>query len=311
MVLLVNGVILDEVPPDSRCFYHNFPHFKDGASQLCAVPTKTIGSVGLLFVDQREFAVTVPEDKHLSILGTDDFTTCLVVIIRNSASGAIGLTHLDGAGIDTGLIALIQRIQELSIGYPEGRLQLHIIGGFADPHGYSDELFYNVLQIFHKHPADLDLILVCVGELNSTLRGGINWPIIYGTGVHLKTGEIFPATFPDKGPDIPLRQARLFSETQHTQMMDIYDCSHALLQIGPFNYKPLRGVNLWLQQPDQVILQHLSTSPEVEPPHFANQVRAALKHIQDHPFPAITIFPDNRPRYYRKDESGLWLPIRF
>lgn len=45
-----------------------------------------------------------------------------------------------------------------------------------------------------------------------------------------------------------------------------------LLRIGPFNYNPLRGVDLWLEQPDEVILQHLSTAPEVEPPHFVMQV---------------------------------------
>lgn len=32
--------------------------------------------------------------------------------------------------------------------------------------------------------------------------------MIYGIGVNIKTGEIFPATFPDKGPDQALRCAR-------------------------------------------------------------------------------------------------------
>lgn len=47
-----------------------------------------------------------------------------------------------------------------------------------------------------------------MGELNTTIRAGIHWPIIYGIGVNIKTGEIFPATFPDKGPDQGLRCAR-------------------------------------------------------------------------------------------------------
>lgn len=55
---------------------------------------------------------------------------------------------------------------------------------------------------------EIDLTLACVGELNTTFRGGIQWPIIYGVGVNVKSGEIFPATFPDKGPDQPLRFAR-------------------------------------------------------------------------------------------------------
>ena len=52
---------------------------------------------------------------------------------------------------------------------------------------------------FHKQPIEVDLTTACVGELNTTIRGGIHWPIIYGVGVNVKTGEIFPATFPDKG----------------------------------------------------------------------------------------------------------------
>lgn len=45
-----------------------------------------------------------------------------------------------------------------------------------------------------------------------------------------------------------------------------------MLRIGPFNYDPIRGVDLWLAQNDEFLLRHLSTSPEVEPPHFPNQV---------------------------------------
>lgn len=31
-----------------------------------------------------------------------------------------------------------------------------------------------------------------------------------------------------------------------------------------------------------------------------------LKHIKDHPFPAVTIFPDNRPHFFRRDNQGCW-----
>lgn len=65
--------------------------------------------------------------------------------------------------------------------------------------------FLSSSESFHKHPMEIDLTQACVGELNTTIRGDINWPIIYGIGVNTRTGEIFPATFPDKGPDIHLR----------------------------------------------------------------------------------------------------------
>lgn len=50
--------------------------------------------------------------------------------------------------------------------------------------------------------------------MNTIIRGDINWPIIYGVGFNIKTGEIFPATYPDKGPDLQLRDARNFTGAQ-------------------------------------------------------------------------------------------------
>lgn len=73
---------------------------------------------------------------------------------------------------------------------------------------------------------EIDLTQACVGELNTILRGETNWPIIYGVGVNIKTGEIFPASFPDKGPDLQLRQARNFTGGQTvSRLMPKSKCS--------------------------------------------------------------------------------------
>jgi len=310
MVLVLNGVLQEDCPPDTRALYHAHPVYRETAAQLLAIPNKVIGPLGLLYVQQRELAATVPHDKNVSILGSDDSTTCLIVVVRHSGSGAVALAHLDGCGTDESVCTMVQRVQELALGYPEGRIELQLIGGFNDTRRYSEDLFYNVMTSFHKHPVEIDLTLACVGELNTTIRGGIHWPIITGIGINVKTGEIFPATFPDKGPDQALRTARFL--TGVSQVLDIYDCNLGLLRIGPFNYEPLRGVDLWLEQSDDFILQHLSTAPEVEPPHFVMQIRATLKYIQDNQFPAVTVFRDNRPHYFRRDEhSGLWTPVRY
>ncbi|XP_024937193.1 protein N-terminal asparagine amidohydrolase isoform X2 [Cephus cinctus] len=235
---------------------------------------------------------------------------CLGGSSHEYCSGAVALAHLDGAGTEDAATAMVQRVTELALGFPEGRLELQLVGGYSDPRNYSEELFYNILSAFHKQPVEIDLTLCCIGELNTTVRGGIHWPVIYGIGLNVKTGEIFPATFPDKGPDQALRCARHLTGGQ--QVLDVYDCTLGLLRIGPFNYDPLRGVDLWLAQSDQFILQHLSTSPDVELPHFVSQIRATLKYIQDNQFPAVTVFRDNRPHYYRRDEgTGVWQPIRY
>lgn len=72
-------------------------------------------------------------------------------------------------------------------------------------------------------------------------------------------------------------------------MLDVYDSQLGMLRIGPFNYEPMRGIDLWLSQSDEFILQHLSTTPDVEPPHFVMQVRQTLKFIQDNQFPGKII----------------------
>lgn len=114
MVLVLNGVLQEDSPTDTRALYHTHPVYRDTAAQLLAIPTKVIGPVGLLYVQQREFAATVPHDseytsfkhnsshdyKHsyiislmshalcvtenVSILGSDDVTTCIIVVVRHS-----------------------------------------------------------------------------------------------------------------------------------------------------------------------------------------------------------------------------------
>ena len=84
MVLLINGVPLEEAPRDIPSFFQQFPHFKEQASNICSTKTQVVGPIELLYVFQREFAVTHPHDNKISILGTDDVTTGHIVIIRHT-----------------------------------------------------------------------------------------------------------------------------------------------------------------------------------------------------------------------------------
>lgn len=80
---------------------------------------------------------------------------------------------------------------------------------YHPPHLYAES--------FHRHPLEIDLTQACVGELNTILRGNINWPILYGIAVNITSGEIYPAAFSDKGPEQPLRQARNFTGGQQVR----------------------------------------------------------------------------------------------
>ncbi|KAE9540037.1 hypothetical protein AGLY_005289 [Aphis glycines] len=271
MVLLVRGVVQDEPPPDTRTLYLNHPVLRDSASQLLTISTKVVGPIGLLYVCQREMAVTVPHDKNVSIIGSDDVTTCIILVLRHTGSGAVGFAHLDGSCTEECVVNMVHRIQELSMGFPDGRLEMSLIGGFTHVLRYSEQVFYSLMVAVHKHQSEIELVLACVGELNTIMRNNVHWPLLYGAGVMVKSGEVFPANFPDKGPEQPLRLARLFTGLQ--PVLDVYDCSLGLLRIGPFNYEPMRSVDLWLQQSDEFILQALSTTPDVEPPHTVMAVR--------------------------------------
>ena len=91
-------------------------------------------------------------------------------------------------------------------------------------------------------------------------------------------------------------------------MLDIYDCSREEMRIGPFTYEPMRAVDIWLQQTDDFLLQSLSPCPQVAPPSFVSRLRSTLKRIKEDPYPSVSIFHNNLPRLYRKDDvSGQWV----
>lgn len=55
-----------------------------------------------------------------------------------------------------------------------------------------------------------------------------------------------------------------------------------------------------------LVFQNLSTSPLAEPPHFVSHIRSTLTFLKEHPFPSRSLFPDRKPRIYRKNQDGLW-----
>lgn len=44
----------------------------------------------------------------------------------------MALAHFDGSGVDEAVCTMVSRVQELAVGYPEGRIELQLIGGYRD-----------------------------------------------------------------------------------------------------------------------------------------------------------------------------------
>lgn len=297
MPLVVNGK-----PATSRFisfedFSKKHPHFKDIADAFCKKPIQTIGK-GVLYVMQREYASVTPEDGNVTLMGSDDATTCHIVVLRNTASGVTSLGHFDGHDTSNGIKNMIESVTRGSR-TGSGKIELNLFGGFLDDRRDSDKLTTSILEIIQNQQMPIHLTSACITGFNDIIDEGLHKPRVYGVGVTIQDGNIFPATFQHKGPDEYIRHARSFSGCR--KMTEVYSSHYKEFRILPYEYVQdmTRHIPFFLAAPDEVILQNLSTSPHCEPPDFVANTKATLRHILSNPKPLKTVFPGGNCRVYK------------
>ncbi|XP_055507834.1 protein N-terminal asparagine amidohydrolase [Leucoraja erinacea] len=294
------------LPSSTGEFIERYSRLKEGAETLKSKPAIKVDPPGLLYIQQREFAATVPQDGSVSTLGTEDATTCQVVVLRHTGSGATALGHLDGSDTAMTVSKMLNTVRSLSDGSSNGRYEVHLVGGYIDEQLLSHRLTLELLEAFNSQSENIHLETYCVTELNDTMKQNVHWPVIYGIAVNVKTGEIFQATFPDRGPDEDVRAARTFLGGS---MISIYDAKAEQMQIEPYEWIPFPTAEFWLQQPDHRILQYFSTSPVVEPPHFVKHLKNIFQFLTTSPEEAL--FPKGESRIYKKTAAGFWERIHY
>ncbi|KAJ8318983.1 hypothetical protein KUTeg_004074 [Tegillarca granosa] len=243
------------------------------AEAFCKQKPRTVSEIGLLYVGQREMAGTTPEDDTIETIGTEDATTCHMVVLRHTGSGAVCVSHFDGCGTEKAVNDMIDIVNNLSSDKPQGRLELHLFGGFCDDDETSRKLSKNVIKAFHQSKEEIYLMTACISDWNNVRKERKSWPIVYGIAVNV---------------------------------LNIYDPKSKLLKIGPFEYTTIGEIEILCGIPDRFLLENFSTSPDQEPTHFIDNVRAALKQIRDHPDPMKTVFKNGKPRCYRLQSDGKW-----
>ena len=77
-----------------------------------------------------------------------------------------------------------------------------------------------------------------------------------------------------QGPEIALRTARLFRGSDET--LNIYDCNHFELQIGPFDYKPWPGAERYILLPGKSYFYKLNITIDF---HYNNNIRPFIIQI--------------------------------
>uniref|UniRef100_I3KRM4 N-terminal asparagine amidase n=1 Tax=Oreochromis niloticus TaxID=8128 RepID=I3KRM4_ORENI len=198
-------------------FYHfePFNYFafmsQETAKAFRSKPLVDVDPKCLLYIHQREFAATTPADKWISVIGSDDATTCHLVVLRHTGSGAVCLAHCDGSSTWSEVPLLVKAVTSLSDACKEGRLELHLVGGFNDDSKTSHDLSLDILAAFQVQKEDIHLETCCITEMNDVVVNGTHRPVVYGIGVDVKTGDVYPASFPHKGPAEELRSARTFT----------------------------------------------------------------------------------------------------
>merc|ERR1739838_879508 len=200
----------------------------------------------------------------------------------------------------------------------EENITLHLVGGFLDNDSSSISLTEELLTGFAYYCDEFDIKITletfaCTSLNTRTLEKNgftINSPIIFGVSMSVETGEIVHAQFVSAARSlfIDLRGAYCLFGGLH--LRSLYNSEEKCVEILPFTLENINiDVRLILRNSDEWILEHLSTSPEVEPEEFVPNMRETLKFVLDNPEPIKNIFVNNRPLKYKLNKSALWMPV--
>jgi len=264
-----------------------------------------------------------PEQKSgLKFLGSEDATTCHIIVIINQKSRLTALAHLDSVskkGLDRMCHKLLLSNNDDK---KDDELIINIFGGYEDENDISEELSTDLLKYLIRSEYNFALDYCVIGAFNTSFgdeksKSKYPRPMIYGVAVNVDSGEIFKAEFPDHGPDDVLRHVRLSfrsfeSYEQYYSLRDEFyedfDNETGEFTIQPFTFSNnSANCSFILKCPDKYILENMSTSPKVEPKNFCSGMRSAVKMVLDHPDPSLSMFPGNKTRRYIFEENNQWV----
>ncbi|KAA0199622.1 hypothetical protein HAZT_HAZT001010 [Hyalella azteca] len=312
MVLIVDNINVTKCPASTSSFFRDHPQLVSRAKNWQSGTVKKVSDVGLLYVAQREFAVVPGSDNRVKVVGSDDATTCHIVMFLHKASGSVALAHFDGSRHEDSSLA---RFLQVLVGNSDDRkLEVYAIGGFfnnqANVRGLkeSQELSLKLLKNFMKLEFDFNLIQWCCCELNSIIyrnpRPHVR-PLFHGLCYDRINKTAHPASFESHGVDVALRAASVWY-TATRSMNDLYDSANHSITIKPFHNNSDHPWSFYKTLSDEAILDNFSTSPSAEPPLFCSQMRLMFNLLDAHPQPMKTLFADGQPRVYELLQNGKW-----
>eukprot|EP01080_Neovahlkampfia_damariscottae_P007108 gene7108-11271_t len=259
----------------------------------------------VLHVFQREFATILP--NQFEFIGSSEATTCIILFIRNKKTGKINCSHIDGSKNQIGgnNCSLKKIFSTFNLEESSGVLELNFIGGYYDGSENSDKLIDSILFELENSNLNFEIKTFFVSTENSILdkKDSIYYPIAKHASMETSTGKVFQTNFQVTNPEEELRSLRWLGDSE---LGNIYDYKNEVLKIENFHYQTIEQANLFLKLPDKVLLEYMSTSPEVESENFIPKLKNSLKFLINNP--DAKIFFGNESICY-KIQDGNWKRI--
>ncbi|KAF8403904.1 hypothetical protein HHK36_012010 [Tetracentron sinense] len=281
-----------------------------------------------VYVFQREYATVDP--ALVELVGTDEATTCVGLVIRNRKTGMTSVAHMDSPNVVSfGLTQMLSLVVHHGL---DAELDVHIIGGFEDASrqyangvcgseshkkldGFSFPLCKEIVEALQRSPEKFHIQTLCIlGHNTRRDSDGNAYPIFNGLLVETSTGSISPASFDrsSRCPDEIVRRIRVtvsFEDPSwNGKLLETYDTHTDRYQIAPCSWMPCwKDIAFSLQQlSDSEILLQCSTSPSAEGFDFVDNFRRHLEYLIQHPNWRET-FPMRKPRIFERTTNGGWI----
>lgn len=277
-----------------------------------------------VYLFQREYATVDP--MLVDLIGTDEATTCVGVVIRNRENGMTSVAHMDSPKIvDLGLSQMLSNLVDCK---NDSEMDVHLIGGFEDTpykrtectgsrsnlaqEGYSFPLCAKIIEALGKSVVKFHIQTLFVLSHNTRNdTAGNALPIFSGFLVETQTGTVIPATFDQttRCPDELVRRIRISADLSD-KLLETYDTRTDRFIIAPCSWsmRLVKMASYLRQLPDSEILHNYSTSPFAEAPTFVDDQKRKWDYLIQNPNWKET-FRMGEPRVFTRTASGGWAMV--
>lgn len=179
--------------------------------QICAIQGESaLMSLGSHYATRERM-------PHI-LVGSEDATTCIIVIIHERTCNSFFACHVDEASVDdvdSFDEALEKMVKCSRDNNASPSFALYLVGGYDEPKRAGPTTARKLLNYFHHNANTLafDLRLCAVSSSNTNPKTG--FPIARSMIMDTRTGEVTPRLFSNLGPELARRHATRTLSASH------------------------------------------------------------------------------------------------